>query len=558
MDVYRCFVGSKGLNNPISKGVTIAGVGMVIGDIPGEVLVVSGTTNIQGDLQIIGDGRVEIEPTGTLHIAGAIEILGNGTLVGTGGRIELVQTYDYESQILVSDQGSLDLTDTVVDGDGHAFSMAASASVIWDRVEVASGFATWALFGDADVSLNDVTNAGEFLQLETSSLSLVRCETVLFWLTLPNGSVVDTTLPSMGDVALFEINAATPWATGIPYTVHIEACTDTLWALMARDGSSATIRDSQLRAVGSIFERDDTIEITGLANGVSMTDTTHNWGGIQERFVNSTVQTWNLYAWQQTDLSVNNSIFGEIFSEDQAIVTITQSICDGSGGHIETTGQGQMFFLQSLCLTQVTVSDDSLFIGASSSFMSPIIDATDSSIIAFYNSTTFGDPRAHDASTIFLVGLNPLKATRGEIAPITGSARMITGPTSPLDFVSYDVEYLSDQGWTVIDGPVPTQVSSGVLTEWDTGAIAPGEYPIRIAMTHSVGGDPIQAESLATITPPNCPADLNGDGVLNFFDVSAFLSAFAVDDPIADFTGDGVFDFFDVSAFLTAFAAGCP
>jgi glycosidase len=56
----------------------------------------------------------------------------------------------------------------------------------------------------------------------------------------------------------------------------------------------------------------------------------------------------------------------------------------------------------------------------------------------------------------------------------------------------------------------------------------------------------------------SCPADLTGDGQLNFFDVSAFLSAFSANDPVADFTGDGQFNFFDVSDFLSAFSAGCP
>ena len=55
-----------------------------------------------------------------------------------------------------------------------------------------------------------------------------------------------------------------------------------------------------------------------------------------------------------------------------------------------------------------------------------------------------------------------------------------------------------------------------------------------------------------------CPADLTNDGVLNFFDVSAFLTAFSTMNPIADFTNDGVWNFFDVSAFLSAFSAGCP
>jgi len=53
-----------------------------------------------------------------------------------------------------------------------------------------------------------------------------------------------------------------------------------------------------------------------------------------------------------------------------------------------------------------------------------------------------------------------------------------------------------------------------------------------------------------------CLADLTGDGELDFFDVSAFLNAFAAADPVADFTDDSEFNFFDVSAFLNEFTAG--
>ncbi len=55
-----------------------------------------------------------------------------------------------------------------------------------------------------------------------------------------------------------------------------------------------------------------------------------------------------------------------------------------------------------------------------------------------------------------------------------------------------------------------------------------------------------------------CPADISGDGALDFFDISAFLTAYANMEPIADFNDDSVFDFFDISAFLTAYGEGCP
>ena len=54
-----------------------------------------------------------------------------------------------------------------------------------------------------------------------------------------------------------------------------------------------------------------------------------------------------------------------------------------------------------------------------------------------------------------------------------------------------------------------------------------------------------------------CQADLTSDGTLDFFDVSAFLSAFSSSDSCTDLNNDGAFDFFDVSMFLALFTQGC-
>ena len=62
------------------------------------------------------------------------------------------------------------------------------------------------------------------------------------------------------------------------------------------------------------------------------------------------------------------------------------------------------------------------------------------------------------------------------------------------------------------------------------------------------------------VTPEEiaCPSDFATPVcVLNFLDVSAFLSAFSAGDPSADITGEGSFNFLDVSAFLQDYANGC-
>lgn len=56
-----------------------------------------------------------------------------------------------------------------------------------------------------------------------------------------------------------------------------------------------------------------------------------------------------------------------------------------------------------------------------------------------------------------------------------------------------------------------------------------------------------------------CNADLDGDGSLTVFDVSAFVTSFAAMDPAADLAVPfGVFDIFDLIAFIEAYSAGCP
>jgi hypothetical protein len=64
------------------------------------------------------------------------------------------------------------------------------------------------------------------------------------------------------------------------------------------------------------------------------------------------------------------------------------------------------------------------------------------------------------------------------------------------------------------------------------------------------------SESLPCVVA--CVADFNADGLSNFLDVSAFLSAFSGQSSAADINHDGSFNFLDVSAFLSAFGQGCP
>lgn len=126
------------------------------------------------------------------------------------------------------------------------------------------------------------------------------------------------------------------------------------------------------------------------------------------------------------------------------------------------------------------------------------------------------------------------------------------------------------------DHGVNLEPASGLLTgyawgenvgwvNFSGGALAVPPNPARIgdgrfrgyAWGENIGWINLDDDTIYVGLEP-CPADLTGDGVLDFFDVSAFLGAYSAMDSAADFTGDGEYNFFDVSAFLNAYSAGCP
>ncbi|MCL4222037.1 MAG: hypothetical protein KJZ65_11790 [Phycisphaerales bacterium] len=70
-------------------------------------------------------------------------------------------------------------------------------------------------------------------------------------------------------------------------------------------------------------------------------------------------------------------------------------------------------------------------------------------------------------------------------------------------------------------------------------------------------GDPASVQVIIDVPTGSCAPDWNHDGVLDFFDVAAFLDAFSLGNEQADLTGDGLFDFFDVLEYLRDYSAGC-
>ena len=81
--------------------------------------------------------------------------------------------------------------------------------------------------------------------------------------------------------------------------------------------------------------------------------------------------------------------------------------------------------------------------------------------------------------------------------------------------------------------------------------------PIEIRITSGPGTN-FFGGRLASLVPP-CPGDANGDGVINFADITSVLGAWLSDGSAGgDANSDGVVDFGDITEVLTNWLAPCP
>jgi len=131
-------------------------------------------------------------------------------------------------------------------------------------------------------------------------------------------------------------------------------------------------------------------------------------------------------------------------------------------------------------------------------------------------------------------------------------------PISPAG-VTIDTGNIDPSRWDF-----PPMVNNGTETVSVTicGAL-PGEEVCFLLTMHNETLEECCSIEVCVTAPDcangiECPADCNGDGTLNFLDVSQFLTEFGLEAPRVDFNGDGNWNFFDISAFLTLYSAGCP
>ncbi len=462
---------------------------MVGDDPPDETVTILSDTLVTGTITVMNQGLLRVDGA-TLSLEGDLLLQDQGRFEMDSSELSVLADWLYEYRCRLSGDASLDIVDSRLSFGGQNWELVGIGSSVLEIMgsTFPAGFMTTLLLQEASMTVTGCTRPGEYIAMDSTSISFIDCDSILVWLNFPEGSSGLIELPG-SDSLIVDWEFPGGSAGGIDYTIDVTNTTHMLSGVLSSNDSEVTIERSDLIALGIIFWEalEDTIHLAGLLNdshyddyAVPLTDRTLH-------LVDTHVNAWNVYPFDSTAVRIENSIFGETLADDDSRMEIWGSICDGRGGYVGSFGDAELIGFFSSILTHVNARNRSLMLFYESALLGQKVTVSGQAIMALLNTTPSVRPSVEDSALLAEAAIVlPAVTPAGSRIPVTGTAMITPAPFNPFVMDHYVLSYSAgyepvDSGRVVIDS-VHLPVMTDTLGVWDTRGLEPGPYTLELTV----------------------------------------------------------------------------
>ncbi len=459
---------------------------------PNEIREINTDIDVEGNVLIVNNGVLRMNGA-RLRVQGSVHVFNGGKLEVLGGTLVFVQDYLYQYGLTAMNTSAIWLNNSVVQCGGFNIScgVADTAALRIDGSSFSGGIMTTTLADHASVEAAGSQRVGELLFFDSATGSFSGCDGLLTWLTLPAGSTLDATTPGAQVLGSWHFPDSARQHAGYDYRVAYSGCTNLLWGLMLEPGCTATLRDSDLLAVGAMFRGSGAGLVSGLVNNAIPRSYTYPAQDRDVQFEDCAVQVWNLYALDNYQLSVRSCIIGEVLAMGSSDVVLQSTICDGTGGYAGARDQATMLFIQSQITSPVIARDQAQLTLLHSSLQSHTPHAADNGVIALFHSSFPALPTVEAGAAAVVMGLDdPAQAETERDVALFGTVRFIGGSELPIHFISFWFDAVREDNPDDVlftAGPSIRERYRDTLGIWDTRGHVPGNHLLRLHMRISTG-----------------------------------------------------------------------
>ncbi len=464
---------------------------LVVGFIPNDTVVISGNYSHTGPIYVFNDGVLYFKNATVTNI-GEIYVFGHGKLFADSSSLTFPQNYFYERSLLVVQNGYLRMQNCSLNYSGYSHNLFLADSAVVEMTSIhQNDFTTCGLFGSPNLRIDGCNLTGEYILFGNSTTHFSNADTLLLWHHVPDSAILNYSFPSGDTVLHYEFNSGIAGINGIEYSVTVDTCSTVWWGLMPVNGSDVTISNSKIRAIGAWFERGDTASINGLYNNSTYVNYVMPVNDRNLHLVNSTVQTWSLYAFDSSQVSISNAQLGEVGCQKNSSVLSNNFILDGSGGYFWATDTSFIVANNVTVYSTVRSEKNGIFIVGYSwlPFMPPM--AIGNSLMVSVQNKLVQDPIAYDNSNAWLLNIATTDTAFIDTnLTIIGSAWLDQGPQGGwMDFSKFSISYkaLADTNWLPIVSDSTTEIRNATLANWNVSSVSPGVYLLRLSSYNTLG-----------------------------------------------------------------------
>ncbi|MCK4255955.1 hypothetical protein KAX35_03625, partial [candidate division WOR-3 bacterium] len=221
----------------------------------------------EGNIIIYGQGVLLVD-NAQLTLSGHLYAQNQGQAIFiNNAHLHFNQFYVGQYFVWLVDTARFEATDAIVDANGvmHYAQFHNHSTYIARRVY----FPDWTfrkVFNRATLILEDVYHVGDLMVDDSCFVHFTRCDTLMPWFEMRDGSVVNIQFPDPDFVDHFELSDNTPNVDGIGYTFIADSCSQCWWSLETLPGCNVTINNSTIRGSCVRMFGSDTFNINGIEN----------------------------------------------------------------------------------------------------------------------------------------------------------------------------------------------------------------------------------------------------------------------------------------------------
>jgi len=445
-----------------------------------------------GDIIVIWDGVLVVDDA-KLTMNGQLAASGNGRIVFINdAHLHFNQIWVGQYYIYLMGNSTFEITDGIIDANGvmHFAELHDSSSISAIRTH----FPDWSfrkIFDKSSMFLEDIGHVGDFMMDDSTDIHLVRCDTLMPWLFVPDGSLIDVEFPAPDFVEHFEAGIGIAGFEGVGFRFVVDSCSRCWWSLETFSGCSIIVRNSEIRGSCVRLKGTDTTTVYGICN-YNMHDAILPLHDRHLEYDNTYVYWWNWYPLDNTVFYMDSCVFGELITKQEGRAYVTRSTHDGATVSLGTQDGSFLSFSDGVSeaflntFKRSTMFLENVRVTPLWPYQSLNIAHGHSEMLCV-NCDFDSLPFAMDTAVVFYAAIDSMDTLEiGDIVEITGHAWLSTGMFYPFDFENFALRCSSHVDGSVFplaESSVP--VVDGLLGLWDTDGLAEGDYTLSLAVINS-------------------------------------------------------------------------